>query len=166
MKTYVITLSQNFPAKHKKAGTPTWFKEKLQNAIHFERRNRVYVGINPSTKIHTIRANYPLWKKRFEQIERGEACLSVRKWSGKPYCSKQIEIVRLSKEDGIGLQRLDFYRGNFPDSLFYPSIDNKPSDSTELAQNDGLAIYDWFEWFGHYDITKPLAIIHFTKFRY
>ena len=158
MKTYVITLSQQFPAKHKKAGCPTFFKDKFHAAIT---HNDEYWN-----KLHTIRANYPLWRKRFEQIERGEACLSVRKWSGKPYCSKQIEIARLTKDDGIGLQRLDFYRGNFPYSLFYPSIDNKPSDSTKLAKNDGLAMYDWCEWFGHYDITKPLAIIQFTSFRY
>ena len=149
MKTYYLTLSQVFPSTHPRAGEPTYFRENLRRS-----------------KLHTIRANYELWRKRFEQIERGEACLSVRQWSGKPYCSKQIEIARLTKEDGIGLQRLNFYRGNFPDSLFYPSIDDKPSDSTELAQNDGLAIFDWFEWFGHYDITKPLAIIHFTPFRY
>lgn len=158
MKTYVITLSQNFPATHKKAGQATFFKDKFLAAIT---HNDEYWN-----KFHTIRANYELWRKRFEQIERGEACLSVRQWSGKPYCSKQIEIARITKEDGIGLQRLNFYRGNFPDSLFYPSIDDKPSDSTELAQNDGLDIFDWFEWFGHYDITKPLAIIHFTPFRY
>lgn len=158
MKIYVITLSQKFPATHKKAGQATFFKDKFHAAIT---HNDEYWN-----KLHTIRANYELWRKRFEQIERGEACLSVCQWSVKPYCSKQIEIARLTKEDGIGLQRLNFYRGNFPDSLFYPSIDDKPSDSTELAQNDGLAIFDWFEWFGHYDITKPLAIIHFTPFRY
>ena len=97
MKTYVLMLSQFFPAYHPKAGSSTDFKNKLQAALN---------GWSDLTfaKLHTIRANYPLWKKRFEQIERGEACLSIRQWSGKPYASKQVEIARLTKDDGIGLQ--------------------------------------------------------------
>ena len=165
MKTYVITLSQKFPTKHPNHGEPTNFNNQLLNAVW--RAHNMSTGFPQfGMKLHTIRANYELWRKRFEQIEAGKAILSVRYWTGKPYHSKQMEICKLRKEDGIGIQRLNFYRGNIPDALFYPSIDDKPSDSTKLAQNDGLAIFDWCEWFGHYDITKPLAIIHFTSFRY
>ena len=35
-----------------------------------------------------------------------------------------------------------------------------------IAYNDGLSFEDWKEWFKKYDISKKLAIIHFTKFRY
>ena len=35
-----------------------------------------------------------------------------------------------------------------------------------LAANDGLSVSDWLAWFKCYDKTKPLAIIHFTDFRY
>jgi hypothetical protein len=68
MKTYVITLSKTFGVKHPKYGMPTGFRELYEEGI----------------KIHTIRANYPLWKERFESIKDGEACLSLRQWSDKP----------------------------------------------------------------------------------
>lgn len=35
-----------------------------------------------------------------------------------------------------------------------------------LARNDGLTLEDWREWFRGYDLSKPMAVIHFTKFRY
>jgi len=162
MKIFVLILSQTFPVKHKRAGFQTLFKEKLNNAINYERSHREYIGFTPRTKKHTLRANDDLWVKRFELIERGEACLSIRIWSGKPYASKQIELCRLTKEDGIGLQKLQFFRG----SLCYPTIDGKPCDCTEVAANDGLSLDDWLDWFRSYDISKPLAVIHLTPFRY
>lgn len=55
MKTYVITLSQYFLATHKRAGDPTDFKEKFLSG----------------EKIHTIRANYPLWEKRIKEVQEG-----------------------------------------------------------------------------------------------
>ena len=33
-----------------------------------------------------------------------------------------------------------------------------------LSNNDGLDFDDWKEWFKGYDLSKPLAIIHFTKY--
>ena len=36
----------------------------------------------------------------------------------------------------------------------------------ELAINDGLSLKDWTDWFKSYDLSKPLAIIHFTRYRY
>lgn len=144
MKTYVITLSQVFPATHARAGEPTGFRENLCK-----------------TKLHTIRANYEFWKTRFEQIEKGEACLSIRQWTGKPYRSKQVEIGRLTREDGIGIERLMFDK-----SRFLPHVNYKPVGVGNLANNDGLSLEDWSEWFKGYDLSKPLAIIHFTKFRY
>jgi hypothetical protein len=62
MKTYVLTLSKNFPASHPKAGQATDFNMEFYAYC----------------KILTIRANYPFWIKRFEDIERGDACLSIR----------------------------------------------------------------------------------------
>lgn len=163
MKTYVITLSQNFPAKHPRKGEPTDFRTKFLSARYSQEGGTLYVASDGKRKLHTIRANYELWRKRFEQIKRGEACLSVRQWSGKPYCSKQIEIARLTKEDGIGLQRLEFYNG----CLQQPILSSGMTIRAEmLAQNDGLLFEDWLDWFKSYDLSKPLAIIHFTTFRY
>lgn len=154
MKTYVITLSQVFPATHARAGEPTGFKEKVEAAI------KQLEG--EWWKLHTIRANCELWAKRFEKIATGEACLSIRMWTGKPYRSKQVEILRLTREDGIGIERLTFDRS--PHLL--PNVDYKPVGVGNLANNDGLSLDDWREWFKGYDLSKPLAIIHFTKFRY
>ena len=159
MKTYVLTLSQMFPVTHTRAGKPTYFKEKLEVAIEQRR------GVWP--KLHTIRANYDLWKKRFEKIESGEACLSIRQWVGKPYSkgSTQRELFRLTQEDGIGIQKLRIYEHE-PLPFVYADRYTTPVDWQELAKNDGLSLYDWREWFKGYDLSKPMAIIHFTKFRY
>ena len=163
MKTYVLTLSQNFPVTHSKAGQPTFFKDKFHAAIT---HNDEYWN-----KLHTIRANYQLWRERFDQIERGEACLSIRLWTGKPYCSKQVEIARLTAEDGIGLEMLQFKKGHewgewvIADREDYWCTHVKPST---LAMNDGLSLEDWTEWFNNpaYDKSQPLAVIQFTNFRY
>lgn len=146
MKTYVLTLSKVFPTNHARAGEPTGFRENLRK-----------------TKIHTIRANYEFWRKRFEKINAGEAVLSIRQWVGKPYGkgSTQQELCRLSHEDGIGIERLMFSK-----ILLLPHVNYKPVSIGNLANNDGLSLDDWKEWFKHYDLKKPLAVIHFTKFRY
>lgn len=146
MKTYVITLSKVFPSTHAKAGMNTCFEEKL----------RLY-------KLHTIRANFDLWYKRFEKIAAGEACLSVREWTGAPYRSKQKELARLTREDGIGIQCLNIANHYRCDRYI---VDGYDVALSHLATNDGLSLDDWLDWFKNYDKTKNLAIIHFTPFRY
>ncbi len=159
MKTYYLTLSQVFPSTHPRAGKPTFFRDKLHAALT---DNADYWN-----KLHTIRANYEFWKKRFEQIAAGEACLSIRQWVGKPYGkgSTQREIVRLTREDGIGIQKLRIYEHE-PLPVVYADRYTTPVDWQELAANDGLSLNDWREWFKDYDLSQPLAIIHFTPFRY
>lgn len=146
MKTYVITLSQYFLATHKRAGDPTDFKEKFLSG----------------EKIHTIRANYPLWEKRIKEVQEGRAVLSIRQWTGKPYRSKQMEIATLTAENGVGLQRLEFTDCR----LRFPYTDSEWTSMVSLAKNDGLSLNDWVGWFGGYDLSEPMAIIHFTNFRY
>ena len=175
MKTYVIILSLTFPAKHPRKGEATNFDAKLLNSV-WSTHNMSIVFSQVGMKLHTIRSNYELWSKRFKQIYDGKAVLSIRYWTGIPYHSKQIEICKLTKEDGIGLQRLQFIPLNGDLGNFITSIDFRchrmPEAlnlAHELASNDGLTFSDWKEWiFGSikYNISKPLAIIHFTKFRY
>lgn len=144
MIKYVITLSKNFPATHIRKGEETKFAEQVL----------------AQQKIHTVRANYDLWKKRFEKVEKGLACIVLRQWSEKPYRSKQVDIITLTKENGIGLQKLEFTQlGIF--------IDDIDSDLTykELANNDGLSLQDYHAWFKNYP-TSPQAVIHFTGKRY
>lgn len=179
MKTYVITLSQQFPKGHCRDGEPTRFRcaflqgrgicRDCLGGCNYDGNAEAHPGRTCSRnlwtyhKIHTIRANYPLWKKRFEEIECGAACLSIRQWTGKPYRSPQIEIGRLTKSDGIGIQKYEDY------TPFSPVIDEQINPivlKKELAHNDGLSLDDWHDWFKDYDKDHPMAIIHFTSFRY
>lgn len=157
LTTYVITVSETFPKKHRLSGEPTGFVPQILG----------------KRKIHTIRSNYALWEKRFEKIDKGEACLSVRVWTGMPYRSKQEEFMRLTKDDGIGLQKLVFFNSD----LEIPAIDNGNGKELIkgdgfwrapilLAHNDGLFFKDFKEWFKGYDLSEPMAIIHFTKYKY
>lgn len=146
MKRYGIMLSQVFPSSHPRCGEQTGF------GMAFRKNKR-----------HTIRANYRLWSERFRKIMAGEACLVVRQWLGAPYRSKTVELAVLTKDDGIGLQRLDF-NGCLSDFR----IDGMKvgCDVEGLAQNDGLSEMDWLTYFKDYDLNQPMAIIHFTGYRY
>lgn len=145
MKTYVLTVSENFPKTHPKSGEPTNFPLSIK---HYD-------------KIHTIRGNYDLWAKRFEKINAGEAVLSIRVWEGKPYNSKQREIFRYDYRRNIGIEKV-----TFRDYLYDININGKSVDVDELAKNDGLSYSDFEHWFKGYDLSKPMAVIHFTDFRY
>lgn len=148
LKCYVLTISRNFPQKTKRAGEPTLFFDKIESG----------------EKLHTIRMNWKLWKKRFKAISEGKAYLSVRYWTGKPYNSPQEIYKDFYNTDGIGLQKLSFPLGTF--------IDDVDSDVrlVELAKNDGLDFEDFKAWFGdkltENNGNNDLAIIHFTPFRY
>lgn len=147
MITYVLTISQKFPATHKRHGEPTNF----------------YSSILAGKKRHTIRGNYKLWEKRFKKINEGEAILSIRAWDGKPYNSKQTELLKLDRTNGIGIEKIIF-----DDYLYSCLINGKRFSVTSemIAQNDGLTIDDFGEWFKGYDLSKEMVIIHFTDFRY
>lgn len=147
-KTYVLTISQAFPQTHKRKGEPTNFVD----------------SIAYQDKIHTIRANYPLWEKRIAEVNAGRAILSVRVWEGKPYNSKQREVFAF---EGVGIEKLEFPTG----SILTPCINNGShmlirANLFKIAKHDGLCFDDFRAWFKGYDLTKPMAIIHFTNFRY
>lgn len=142
MKIYVIILSKFFPKGHCREGEATGFKEKLLSG----------------EKIHTIRTNYLLWEKRIKEVQEGKACISVRQWEGKPYRSKQIEIARLTKDSGVGIEYIVL-----PE---YLSLESFIAIYQDLDRNDGLTAEDWVSWFSQAPRDKPLPIIHFTPFRY
>ena len=155
VKTYNIMLSRVFPVTHPKAGQETGFAPKVMAAI-----NNIPCYLK---KLHTIRANYDLWKKRIDEVMAGEAELCLRQWTGKPYRSKTVVIKRLRWHDGVGIQKLTFYTS----LIIYPTIDDKYQPSIlEISSNDGLSKDDWIDWFRGYDLSQPMAIIHFTDFRY
>lgn len=142
MKSYVLILSEYFPKDHPKGGCNTDFYRKY---IHGE-------------KIHTIRANYDLWKRRIDEINKGNAYLSIRFWKGKPYRSQQHEFARLY---AVGVQKLQF-----KDLSRKANVEGNMIDVPLLAKNDGLEFNDFFYWFKSYNYKEPMAIIHFTNFKY
>lgn len=146
---YRVAVSQTFPATHPRKGEKTEFIEKIRTANVWQKR-------------HTIRGNYELWAKRFEKINNGEAILELYYWSGKPYNSKCITICQLGKDHEIGIQKIEF-----DDYLYSALIDgNRFGEVHNLALNDGLTYADFEAWFKGDDLSKPMAIIHFTPFRY
>jgi len=147
-KKYVLTISETFPQTHNRKGEPTNFIDSM-----------LALG-----KIHTIRANFPLWEKRIEQINAGTARLSVRVWTGKPYRSKQKERFSFS---GVGIQKLKSI--NFDKGFAFYIGENQhvvPLSIETLAKNDGLSLEDFREWFKDYDHNEPMAILHFTNSLY
>ena len=146
MKTFVLTVSKQFPKTHAKAGKSTGFVENI---------SRLFT--NDSEKIHTIRSNYDLWRKRAKEINEGKAILSIRYWSEMPYRSKQVEICKLER---VGVEKLEQ-----PDNFVFAPIEGKPIDWEVVAKNDGLTFEDFCEWFKSRQ-KEPMAILHFTDFRY
>jgi len=143
-KCYVIILSEHFPKSHSKKGQETGFN----------------LAIKHYTKLHTIRDNYDFWEKRFKEIDKGNAYLSVRQWSGKPYRSKQKEIYKFDNTNNIGIEKLEL------NQLGWMCIGNHVIDVNILAKNDGLAKADFVEWFKDFKIGEEKAIIHFSGDRY
>lgn len=151
-KIHVIIISRTFPKTHKRKGELTGFVEN--------------VGLD---KLHTIRGNYKYWKKKIDEVNKGEAILSLRYWSGKPYNSSQIEVYQFTKDSGIGYERLLFEEKNINNPLIYNDLsiaDFMRLNLRELATNDHLTQVDFLDWFKSYDLSKEMVIIHFTKFRY
>lgn len=163
MKTYVITFNRQFPPSHKRSGEETNFVEKI-----------MFGG-----KIHTIRNSYMVWEDRFKKIYKGEACLSLRYWSGKPYRSKQIEFLRLTKDNGICVQPIiiadygdyfvakPFNEGERITNAHLMNISKSDEDLyllNQIAKNDGLSLDDFKKWFKDRQFIG--VIIHLTNFRY
>ena len=134
-KTYVITVSKTFPVKHPRAGQLTNFESLIKS----------------KDKIHTIRKNAKLWDKRAQKINKGEAVLSVREWTGKPYRSKQRELFRF---DEVGTEFINI-----------KSEEDFPIVAETFAKNDGLSMIDFFNWFD-FSVDEVYIILHFTNFRY
>lgn len=62
---------------------------------------------------------------------------------------------------GVGIQLMEL-TNDFAECI----IGDHHHSYVTVAKNDGLHPADWIEWFSAYDLSKPMAIIHFAKFRY
>lgn len=171
LKTHVLMVSTTFPTSHKRKGENTFFTPKIE-AIGCKSCTAGMCEIcsgrewKDSPKIHTIRANYYFWKKRIEEVQRGEAVLSLRYWNGKPFRSKQVEFMQLTNDDCVGIQKLTLHQEFFKTGWIVGQSDFTDQHLSRLAINDGLSLQGLQEWFKNYNFKEPLAIIHFTRFRY
>lgn len=141
-KTQVVLLvSKTFLKYHPKAGQLTDFENKIRTG----------------EKIHTIRGNFKEWEKRIKKVQDGTAVLSIKQWTSVPYNSIQVKLFE--REENIGIQMLEYIDGKF-------IVDGKTEVEIEtLAKNDGLSVQDFKDWFQVFP-TSPMAVVHFTKFRY
>ena len=170
-KTHILTISCTFPSYHPRRGEETGFVEKIENALSAN-VDAVQIYDQPY-KLHTIRGNFPLWQKRIAEVQDGTAVLSLRYWSGKPYNSPQVEFARLTAGNGVGVQmvHIDLSVPSIP-NFYMPEYSTRDIDGfpsvCHIPMNDGLSVEDFAEWFinGKYDLSQPMAIIHFTPFRY
>lgn len=175
LKTYVIMVSRTYPAYHSRKGLPTYFVEKITNSIkpgiafidHFGYRIT-------DLKLHTFRGNYPLWKKRIDEVLAAKAVIVLKYHSLGRYVkgNKQIEFARLDKDSGVGVQEA-IYNSEFEEP--YEGMAIRCEDGFyrdfpfyKVAANDGLTDKDFADWFekGKYDLKDSMACIHFTSFRY
>jgi len=146
-KKHVLMIANKFLATHPKAGEPTHFYEKILSG----------------EKKHTIRQNYDKWAKKAEQINNATHVLVAKEWTGKPYCSPQKILFYQAK---LVVQKLDILPQQnliyIDDQLFL-----RPKET--IANNDGLSIEDFVNWFSYKKPTdlQNLAILHFShKFKY
>ena len=165
IKTYRMSISRVFPAKHPRAGEKTYFYAQIQNALFPGTEMSMKDGM--AKKLHTIRENYELWKKRIDEVNTGNAVLVLYEWADKPFRSKTRELFIFDKDSGISVQKITL--GFIDDIASVEEVENEKANYYNIniiAENDGLSEQDFRDWFKGYDLSAPKAIIQFTKFRY
>ena len=175
IKRYRLGVSRNFPTTHARKGEQTWFIQAILNELNNHKETLItcydenYKETNiliSHRKLHTIRSNYELWAKRMAEVLAGRAVIELFYWSGKPYRSKQIVFAVLDKNSGCGVQELDFIAYNIERPCIFGNGYAARNHISTLAKNDGLLLDDFKAWFKGYDLSQPMAIIQFTKYRY
>lgn len=172
IKRYRLGVSRIFPTTHPRKGEQTYFVEKIMCAIDYK-SNRYPIYF--STKSHTVRRNYKLWEKRMKKVKEGKAVIDIYYWE-KPggrfvEGNRKIVFATLDKDSGCGVQKIELIESEEKqmsiaiDDRIMCVRDHNDFHST-LAKNDGLLLEDFKAWFKGYDLSEPMAIIHFTKFRY
>ena len=124
---------------------------------------------NYTRSVPTIRFG----KNRMDEMNAGNAVLVLYEWTRKPFCSKTRELFRFDKDSGIGVQKLIFLGIDNTRISRYAgfhgySFCNSPvvGDLHSVSRNDGLSKQDFRDWFKGCKLSEPMAIIHFTNFRY
>lgn len=174
IKRYRLGVSKKFPTTHPRKGEETGFIKAILRSLNCPDCTPPDIedycnGCRTNRKIHTIRSNYPLWEKRMKEVQAGRAVIELFYWEDKPYHSKQVVFATLDKDSGCNVQEIII--GKIGNNGFCAEINtrycNRMIIGVEcIAQNDGLSLEDFKAWFKGYDLSEPMAIIHFTSFRY
>jgi hypothetical protein len=113
-------------------------------------------------KIHECRKDYDGWKKRIDRLKEVGEMLSVYSW---PDMEKIVDIPA----EIVGVQKLEWCTeetASINPSVYEGYPLGMPVNISELSKNEGLLQDDFMELIKGYDRSKPMAIIHFTNFRY
>lgn len=177
---YQIAVSRNFQSNHPKKGEETNFVEKIEIALNLGTWSEMpFFPYAP--KIHTCRANYPLWEKRMKKVQSGRAVIDLFYWKlpGGRFTQGNTKVVfaTLDKDSGCGVQELsplsNFMKvSKWKDAIIYSEKETSEEQTYSeilvsiLAKNDGLSLENFESWFKNYDLSESMAIIQFTKFRY
>lgn len=173
IKHYRLGVSITFPARHPRRGKLTYFVEKIQLALSgCNEPVMMYASdmtIVTDIKIHTIRRNLKLWAKRMQKVYAGKAVIDLCYWKlpGGRFTpgNELITFATLDKDSGCGVQKITIEE-DLSGCEIEVFMGHLIFGLHNVAKNDGLSLEDFKAWFKGYDLSKPMAIIHFTKFRY
>jgi hypothetical protein len=159
----------------------------IEEGMPFDKKIHTIRAFNPESKSKN-------WFDKIKEVQQGRAVLVIYQWDGRPYsadgntnlfifgtaatkdfidelikkgttnagancvCPKAIPVI----DSGLSIQILQFHK----DGDGCSSWNWFKDDVQRLAANDGLSVEDFKAWFKCYDLSKPMAIIHFTEFKY
>lgn len=143
-----IMFARQFPEYHPKAREPTYFVEKIWDAIGDVPNN--YSEMLPEQRLNYIRLGSEFIWAKHHTIRSGNRFkigdwFAPKVWSGLPYKSKTIPFappIEVKKVWDIGLMM----RGDFKE-FYCGECDLTATSINELAKNDGLSVNDLFNWF-------------------
>lgn len=148
MKQHNILIAKQFPTHHLKKGQPTFFEDLILRGI----------------KQTTIRTNYEYWKKRIDEVSKGEAKLVLKQWINRPYHDSQTTIHIETFEPTIEKVKIDFRLDNY--YVFSTELNQwlHFNGIEQMAKMDGLTIVDFKSWFksDKHDPNIELARIKFN----
>jgi hypothetical protein len=139
-----------FPTAHSRGGEQTHFIE----------------NVMAGDKIHMIRRFYDRWKVLSEKTSRRPYSIDLCQYTDR----QRPRFHRIASIDApLAVQRIRMlYSEQTGDVRVF--VDGKEIPIEQIAQNDGLTVDDFKEWFfsGHRAGNSDYdgCIIHFTDFRY
>lgn len=155
---------------HPRAGQDTHFVEKFLNAMNVDYTNANYLELlntlNPDYNcndfFHSLKEN--VFTSKYHTCRGGNHfktgdLISIRVWSGAAYKSKQIKLL----PDIAVTNTYDLYMNKKCQAY----INRKTvADITLLANNDGLSVQDFKDWFNSKKIMIGQIISWTNKIKY